>query len=119
MAETLLDLGVVERTSGSPSGSNHTFLQAFQVALEIHRMSIAWQALVELAVNEMERGKAEHSLELVTFIWENAEVNLVARERAGEMKSNLEALLTQGQIEAVRLQVQERTFADLVQDMSV
>ena len=108
---------MVERSLDSPSKSKQTLLEAFRVAVETHALATAWQALVEMAVSEMEQGKAEQALELGTFVLENAETNREAKQRAGQLKANLEALLTPEQIEAVQARVQEKAFEDLAQDL--
>ena len=117
MAQTLIDLGVVLRGSGSPSESKQALLEAYRVAVELQILAIAWQALVEMAVSEKEQGKTEQALELVTFVLNNAETDREAKERAGSLKANWATLLTPVQIEAVQARAQERALEDLAQDL--
>jgi tetratricopeptide (TPR) repeat protein len=117
MAETLIDLGVALRACGALSESMQALLEACQVATELQILAIAWQALVEMALSELEQGEMERALELVTYVLDNAETNWEARERAGQLKVNLEALLPTEQIVAVQVRVQERALEDIAQDI--
>lgn len=117
MAETLIDLGVALRGSGSHFESTQALLEAYQVTMELQTLAVAWQALVEMALSKKEQEEMERALELVSFVLENAETNREARQRAGQLKANLEAMLTPQQIEAVQARVQEKAFEDIAQDL--
>jgi tetratricopeptide (TPR) repeat protein len=118
MARALIDLGVVLRASDSPSESEHVLLKAFQIAAELQSFSIACQALGEMAWSEMEQGRMERALELVTFVLVNAETNREAKQCAGQLKANLEALLPPEKIVAVQAQAQAKALADFVHELS-
>jgi len=117
VAQTLIDLGVVLRASGSPSESKQTLLEAYHVAVELQTPAVAWQALIELAVSEKEQEETEQALELVAYVLNNAETNQEAKERAGSLMAHWATFLTPEQIEAAQARVQARAPVDFAQDL--
>ena len=116
MADALVDLGVVTRASGAESEAKQYLLQALQTAIETQTNHTALQALMEIAVIEMNEGNIELALELVTYCLQHPSTKRDVSNRAESLRAELVAQLTPQQIEAAEARAQARTLESLAQE---
>jgi tetratricopeptide (TPR) repeat protein len=117
MADTLVDLGVVTRTSGAKSDAKKYLLDALRMSIETQTNHTALQALLEVAVMEMNEGKTELALELVTYYLRHASTDQEAKDRADSLRAELAVQLTPQQVEAAEARARAKTLERLAQEI--
>jgi tetratricopeptide (TPR) repeat protein len=117
LATTLTDLGYILNERSAEPEAGQVFWQALQIAWDSRVPPIALYALVGIATLYTKEGARELALELAMHSQGHASSSWQTRERAEQLRANLETQLTPRQLETVKARVQGKTFEALVQRM--
>lgn len=111
--------GKIALSAGELVQAEKSFTEAGKVALEIQALPILLDALVGLATLDAKRGQHERALEWVFHILEHPSSTQDTRNRTERMQKELEAQLSQQQIEAIKLRAQSITLEDIMQGLTL
>jgi predicted ATPase/transcriptional regulator with XRE-family HTH domain len=114
---SLVYLGEATAAAGDSSGARRIFLEALHLAMEAQATLLALSALVGLAQQQARAGEAEQALELSICILSHSASTQETKDRAEQLRTQLESQLTPYQVEAVQERTQTKTFAALVTEL--
>lgn len=117
LGSALIALGTVDRALDAQARSKQHLLEGLHTAMETKTITVALQALSELAVSAMNEGENELALELVTYSQQHPAVNARLKRRLEEMHGGLAAQLTQQQVAAIEERAGARPLDSLLQEL--
>jgi tetratricopeptide (TPR) repeat protein len=115
MARALNNLGILACLREDYPEARRAFFEAFTTAMETQTLPIALDALVGLTVVQAREGVAEPALEWVTHILQHPASTQEAKDRAEQLRAELEARLSAEQIRAI--QGRARSFEAVVEEI--
>jgi predicted ATPase len=117
IVQSLVYLGEATAAAGDSSEARQIYLDAFYLALEAQATSLALDALVGLAHLQARAGEAQQALELSMCVVSHSASTQEAKDRAQQLRTQLESQLTPQQVEAVQERAQAKTFDVLVTEL--
>jgi tetratricopeptide (TPR) repeat protein len=114
LARVLKDLGRTTYELGDHASAKGYFLEALDLATEAGTVTIALEALADLALLQLEGGQPNEALELVLQVLQHPASSQEARDSAEELLIRLEAQLSREQIAAA--QAQARSFDAVMEE---
>lgn len=117
LGSALIALGTAERAAGAHERSKQHFLQALQMAIETKTITIALQALAEIAVSAMNEGENEVALALVTHCLQHPSVNARLKARLNDVRTELAARLTLQEIAEIEKRAGARPFDSILEEL--
>jgi predicted ATPase/transcriptional regulator with XRE-family HTH domain len=116
-AHGLAELGRSLLALGDDTEAERAWAGSLRIATEIHGTPVALYALIGIASLLAKRGDSEHALEFTWIISEHPASSHETRNRANQLRAELEAELTSTQIVAIQTQAREKTFDAVVQEL--
>jgi tetratricopeptide (TPR) repeat protein len=116
-ARSLIYLGEATAAAHDTSEARQIFLDALQLAMELQAIPLALDALMGLAHLQAQTGKAEAALELSICVASHPSSTQEAKDRAGQLRVQLETQLTPGQVAAAQERAGAATFDALVTEL--
>jgi predicted ATPase/transcriptional regulator with XRE-family HTH domain len=113
IVQSLVYLGETAAAAGDSSEARRIFLEALHLAVEVQVTSLALDALVGLADLQARAGEAEQALEMSICVSHHTASTQEAKDRAEQLRAELEGQLTPRQIEAIWAQA--KTFEAVVE----
>lgn len=117
LAQTLIHLGELLHVQGDQSGAYQGFLQALNLSKEAQVTPIVHDALLGFAALRMAEGAIESAFELVLYILQHPASTQAAKDRAKQLRREIEAQLTTEQIMTIHAQTPHKTLASLIQEL--
>ncbi len=117
IVQSLVYLGEATATAGDSSEAWRIYLDALQMAMEVQVISLALDALTGLAGLQARTGQAEQALALSMCVLSHSASTQEAKDRAQQLRVQLESQLTPQQVAAVQERVQAITFDALVTEL--
>jgi tetratricopeptide (TPR) repeat protein len=117
IVQSLVYLGEATGAAGDSSEARRIFLEALHLAMEAQATPLALDALVGLAQQQARAGEAQQALELSMCVLNHPASTQEAKDRAQQLRGQLEPQLTLQQVEAVQERAQTKTFAALVTEL--
>jgi len=102
---------------GDEAEAERGWREATRVALETKGKYIILEALVGVASLKTKRGEVEKALELLLIVLNHPASLQETKDRAAHRRAELEAQLTQQQIESIQTRAQAQTFDAVVEDI--
>lgn len=110
-------LGTATWTLGDYAEARQYFLESLATAMETQSIPDALDALVGLAGWQMKERRPEQGLELIAHVLSHPASTQAAKDRAGQLRAELETQLPARQIEAALAQAPTRRFETVVQEL--
>ncbi len=114
VVRSLAYLGEAAAAAGDGSEARRIFLDALHLAMEAQATSLALDLLVGLADLQARAGEAEQALTFSICVLRHTASAQEAKDRAEQLRGQLESQLTPQQIEAVEARSQTKSFDALV-----
>jgi len=114
IVQSLIYLGEAAAAAGDTSEAKRFFLESLPLAMKTRAAPLALDALIGLAYVQAQTGKAEQALEFSICVLHHTASTQEAKDRAEQLRVQLESQLTPQQIEAIQTQAQAKTFDALV-----
>ncbi len=115
---SLVYLGEIKAAAGDLLEARRLFLEALPMALEVHAIPLALDALVGLAYLAARADQAEQALTLSIYVSCHPASTQEAKDRAEQLCVELETQLTTQQIEIIQAQIQTRSLDAIVTEFS-
>ena len=93
------------------------FLKALRLASEMNLITCILDSLAGMARIHAGQGREEAALELAIQVEKHPAVTQDTKDRAIQLRSELEIQLTPVQVEAIQAHVREKTFETVVEEM--
>ena len=116
-AHVLSDLGQTLHAMGATAEARRTLIEALAVTTESRTIRDALDAAVELAALARAQGEIEQALEIALQVPRHPAGSRAAKDRAEQLRLDLEAALAPGQVAEVRSRVAARTFDEAMEDL--
>jgi predicted ATPase/DNA-binding XRE family transcriptional regulator len=116
-ARALAEMGRSVIALGYDAEAERVWRESFLIATQTHGAHVALEALVGLARLQAKRGDVQTALEWLLVVLNHPSSVQETRERAGQLRLELEAQLTSQQIEAANARAQAKTFEAVVEDV--
>jgi predicted ATPase/transcriptional regulator with XRE-family HTH domain len=116
-AQGLAEMGRSVFALGNDAEAGCVWRESLRIATEIHGTPVALEALVGLASLQAKRGDGEHALELLLIVLNHPASFQETKDRATQFRIELEAQLTEQQVEAVQARAQAKTFEAAVDEV--
>jgi hypothetical protein len=97
--------------------AEHIWRESLRLAIEMQGTPVALEALAGLASLQAEEGDMEYALELLLMVLNHPASFQETKNRASDLRADLEAQLTPTQIEAIQTHAAEKTFEAVVEDL--
>jgi len=114
IALSLVYLGEAGMMAGNPTEAKENYLKALRISLDSHLIPIALDSLMGLAHLQAQALQTEHALELSYFILEHPSSTQEQKDHASEMILKTEKMLTHPQVQAIKADVSDSTFEEIV-----
>jgi tetratricopeptide (TPR) repeat protein len=114
---SLVYLGEATTAGGDLSEARRIYLDALRQAIAAGATSLALDVLVGLADLQARAGEAEGALALLLCILSHSASTREAKDRAGQLRAQLESQLTPGQVAAAQERARAVTFDALVTEL--
>jgi tetratricopeptide (TPR) repeat protein len=115
--QSLVYLGEATTAGGDLSEARRIYLDALRQAMEAGATSLALDVLVGLADLGTQAGQAEGALGLAICVLSHPASTQEAKDRAGQLRGQLESQLTPGQVAAAQDRAGAATFDALVTEL--
>jgi tetratricopeptide (TPR) repeat protein len=102
---------------GNDAEAAHILHEAVRITTETQGTFVTLAALAGIAALLAKRGKTERALELLLIVLEHPASVQDTRNRAEQLRNELEAQLTKQQVEAAEARAQAKTFEDAVDEV--
>jgi predicted ATPase/transcriptional regulator with XRE-family HTH domain len=116
-AKSLNNLGVTLLGSDDQPEAREYFLEAFSIAKQVQLAPIMLDALLGYAILQVDEGKYESALKMLTIIKDHPASTQGTKDRAKTLRHELEAQLTAEQIEATLSQGESMTLDTIAKDL--
>jgi predicted ATPase/transcriptional regulator with XRE-family HTH domain len=117
IVQSLVYLGEAATAAGDSSEARRIYLDALHLATEAQATSLALDVLVGLADLQAQAGEAEQAFALSLCVLSHSASTQEAKDRAENLRAQLESQLTPQQIEAARARAQVKSFDALVTEI--
>jgi predicted ATPase/transcriptional regulator with XRE-family HTH domain len=118
VARVLADMSWSFFALGNDSKAEQTWRESLRIAVNVRGTPVALEALAGLAILQAKRGNnMEYALELLLIVLNHPASFQKTKNRASDLRAELEAQLTPTQIEVIQAQARERTFEAVVEDL--
>jgi tetratricopeptide (TPR) repeat protein len=117
IVQSLVYLGEATTAAGDWSEAERVYLDALQMAVEAQATSLALDALTGLAHLQARADRAEQALELLTYVLSHSASTQEAKDRAGQLRAQLETRLRPEQIKATQARTQAKSVDTLVAEI--
>jgi tetratricopeptide (TPR) repeat protein len=114
VAQGLAEMGQSLLVLGNHVEAERIWRESLLIATETHGTPVALAALVGLANLQTRQGDLEHALELVLVALSHAASTQDTKNRAAELRVELESHLTAQQIQAVQAQAEGESYEQIV-----
>jgi tetratricopeptide (TPR) repeat protein len=114
VARVLTEKGGSLLALGNETESRGVWREALTIAIDIHGMPVALEALVGFASLQAKQGDTKRALELLLLVLEHPASLQVTKNRAIALQAELEAQLPPAYIETIRIHAQGKTFESVV-----
>ncbi len=109
-ARALAEMGHSLCLLGNDADAERAWLNSFRIAVEIHGIPVALDALVGLACLYIEQGELAYALELLVVILNHPASIQETKDHASQMRIEIESKLTIKQIESIQAQMNNKPF---------
>ncbi len=116
-AQGLAEMGRSLFALGSDAEAGRVWRESLRIAIEIHGMPVAVEALVGLASLQAKQGNIEYALELLLVVLNHPASMQDTKNRAAHRRIELEAQLTGQQVEAAQTRAQAKTFEAVLDEV--
>ena len=99
---------------GDDAEAERVWRESLRIAIETRATPVALEALAGLASLQAKRGDMEHALELLLIVLSHPASFQETKNRAAELRVELESHLTPQQIQAVQAQAEVETYEQIV-----
>ena len=117
MARVLSHQGYNSLARGDDIDAQNSFIAVLRLVREGGFMPFALDALAGLASLQAKQGDREHALELLLMVLNHPASLQETKDRASDLRVDLETQLTPTQIEAIQAHAGEETFEAVVEDL--
>ena len=117
MAQYLARLGEVSMAIGDWAKARRVLLEAMRIDREVQALPALTEAAASLASLLRREGAGEQALQLALQVLDHAASAQSTKDRAGDLRAELEAQLTRTQIEAIQAHAREKTFEAIVENL--
>lgn len=116
-AQVLGDLGWTLLALGDTAQAEGAWLETLRIAIEGEQLPVGLEAVLGLASLRVRSGDKENAFELLLMTLDHPASLQETKDRASDLRAELEAQLTPAQIEAIRARSAEKTFEAVVGDL--
>jgi tetratricopeptide (TPR) repeat protein len=116
VARVLTEMGISLLALGDEAEAGRVWRESLHTATDIHGIPVALEALAGFASLQAKQGDKEHALELLLFVLNHPASLQVTKNRASALQSQLETQITPSEVEAIQIQVKEKTFEAIVEE---
>ena len=117
VAQGLAEMGRSFFALGNDAEAGHVWRESLRITIETKGMSIALESLVGLASLQAKRGEMETALELLLIVLNHPASYQETRNRALQLRAQLEVQLTHQEIELVQQRAGAKTITSIVEDI--
>jgi predicted ATPase/DNA-binding XRE family transcriptional regulator len=117
VARVLADMSWSIFALGNDAEAERIWCDSLRIATDIHGTPVALETLAGLASLQVKRGELEHALELLLIVLNHPASFQDTKNRASDLRAELEALLTSQQVEAARARAQTKTLEIVVEEV--
>ena len=114
VARVLAEMGRSVFALGNDAEAERVWRESLRIATETRGTSVALEALVGLASLQAKQGDMERALELLLIVLNHPASFQETKDRAEELRAELELRLTPQKLQAVQAQTQEQSFDQVV-----
>jgi tetratricopeptide (TPR) repeat protein len=115
VARALADMSRSIFALGNDAEAGRGWHESLRIAMETRGIFIALEALVGLASLQAKHSDMEHALELLLIVLNHPVITHETRKRAAQLRTQLEARLTQSQIESIQANAEEETLESVAE----
>jgi hypothetical protein len=101
---------------GNEAEAGRIWREALRIATDIYGTPVALEALAGFASLHAKQGDREHALELLLIVLHHPASFQETKDRAAQLRTELEAQLTSQQVEAAQARAKAKTFAAAVDE---
>lgn len=116
LASIQADLGYALLARDAELDAQQTFLRSLKVASQCEAMPSALSALTGIATLHAKNRRTESALKLAMFSSQHSSGSWQTKDRAGRLRAQLEVQFSYQQLEAMKIHIQDKTLASVVQD---
>jgi tetratricopeptide (TPR) repeat protein len=102
---------------GDEAEAERGWSESCRIANETRGAWVALEALVGIANVQAKRGEREQALELLLIVLNHPASIQETKDRAARLRAELEAQLTQSQIETIQTRAEEKTLESVVEEL--
>jgi len=102
---------------GNEAEAGRVWREALRIASDIHGAPVALEALAGLASLQAKQGDREHALDLLLLVVKHPASLHETKDRAAQLRAELEAQLTSQQVEAAQSRARATTFEAAVEEI--
>jgi hypothetical protein len=102
---------------GNEAEAGRVWRESLRIAAETHGIPVALEALAGLASLQAKQGDMEHALELLLIVLDHPAGIQETRDRAAQLRTELEAQLPSQQVKAIQERAQAKTFEAAVDEV--
>jgi predicted ATPase len=117
VARVLAEMGISILALGNEAEAGRVWREALRIATDIHATPVELQALAGFASLQAKQGDMEHALELLLIVLNHPASSRETKNRANDLRADLEAQLTPTQVEAIQAHAGERIFEAVVEGL--
>jgi tetratricopeptide (TPR) repeat protein len=117
VARILAEMGRSMLALGNEAEAERLWREALRIATETSGIPVALDVLAGLANLQAKRGKKEYALELLVMVLNHPASFQETKNRAAQLRAELEAQLTSQQVEATQVQAQAKTLEAVVDEV--
>ena len=117
VARVLTDMGGSILALGNNAEAGRVLHKALRIATDIHGIPVALEALTGFASLQANQGNMGYALEILLIVLNHPASLQETKNRAGDLRVEIEAQLTPIQIELIQAHAGEKTFETVVEDL--
>jgi tetratricopeptide (TPR) repeat protein len=117
VARVLAEMGRSMLALGNEAEAERVWREALRIATETRGTPVALDVLAGLANLQAKRGKKEYALELLLMVLNNPASFQETKDRAAQLRAELEAQLTSQQVEATQVQARAKTLEAVIDEV--
>jgi predicted ATPase/transcriptional regulator with XRE-family HTH domain len=116
-ARVLTDMGRSALGLEMDSEAEHTWLESLRISLEIQALPVGLEAMLGIASLQEKRGDIEAAYEILLIVLNHSGSIQETKNRATQLRPQLEAQLLPQKIEAIQQQAGEKTYTSLAEEL--
>ncbi len=117
VAQGLAEMGRSIVALGNEAEAGRVWRESLRIAAETHGIPVALEALAGLASLQAKQGDMEYALELLLIVLDHLAGIQETRDRAAQLRTELEAQLPSQQVKAIQERAQAKTFEAAVDEV--